>query len=151
MARDVDGTLRTGTLDEQRRMRQIYFPVAGRELIMPKMFEENQLEVRRRVNPHDSCLHRYLQKVLERADYEFILDRASAQFEPDDQDYLRVSQRYFLVDVGHARERLARSLTEPMNTWRKRIRTTRYVQRDTSVQWRSISFGSNESIGFSTI
>jgi hypothetical protein len=26
-------------------MRQIYFPISGRELIMPKMFEEEQLEV----------------------------------------------------------------------------------------------------------
>ena len=48
LARDSDGTLRTATLDEQRRMRQIYFPVPGRELITPKMFEENQLEVKKR-------------------------------------------------------------------------------------------------------
>ena len=45
VARDVDGTLRTATLDEKRRMRQIYFPVPGRELLMPKMFEEEHLEV----------------------------------------------------------------------------------------------------------
>jgi hypothetical protein len=45
VARDVDGTLRTATLDEKRRMRQIYFPISGRELIMPKMFEEEHLEV----------------------------------------------------------------------------------------------------------
>lgn len=45
VARDVDGTLRTATLDEKRRMRQIYFPISGRELIMPKMFEDEQLEV----------------------------------------------------------------------------------------------------------
>nr|ACD37579.1 mitochondrial ribosomal protein s22 [Philodina roseola] len=78
VARDTDGTLRTATLDEQRRMRQIYFPVAGRELIMPKMFEENHLE-----------------KILERRDYEFILDRACVQFEPDDVDYLRVTHRIY--------------------------------------------------------
>lgn len=47
LAREVDGTLRTANLDEQRRMRQIYFPVVGREIIMPKMFEEENLEVRR--------------------------------------------------------------------------------------------------------
>jgi small subunit ribosomal protein S22 len=45
VARDVDGTLRTASLDEKRRMRQIYFPISGRELIMPKMFEEEHLEV----------------------------------------------------------------------------------------------------------
>lgn len=27
-------------------MRQIYYPIPGRELVMPKMFEEDQLEVR---------------------------------------------------------------------------------------------------------
>ncbi len=48
VARDTDGTLRTATLDEKRRMRQIYFPIPGRELIMPKMFEEEHLEVRRK-------------------------------------------------------------------------------------------------------
>lgn len=46
VARDVDGTLRTATLDEKRRMRQIYFPISGRELVMPKMFEDEQLEVK---------------------------------------------------------------------------------------------------------
>jgi len=82
VARDVDGTLRTATLDEQRRMRQIYFPIAGRELIMPKMFEEQHLE-----------------KILERGDYEFILDRTCAQFEPDDRDYIRVThQTYEHID-----------------------------------------------------
>jgi hypothetical protein len=29
-------------------MRQIYYPIAGRELIMPKMFEEEPLEVNER-------------------------------------------------------------------------------------------------------
>ncbi|CAF1142704.1 unnamed protein product, partial [Didymodactylos carnosus] len=75
VARETDGTLRTATLDEQSRMRQIYYPVPGRELIMPKMFEEAKLE-----------------KVLERGDYLFILDRACAQFEPDDREYIRVIQ-----------------------------------------------------------
>ncbi|CAF3873524.1 unnamed protein product [Rotaria sordida] len=78
VARDIDGTLRTATLDEKRRMRQIYFPIVGRELIMPKMFEDEHLE-----------------KILERGDYEFILDRACTQFEPDDRDYIRVTHRIY--------------------------------------------------------
>nr|AKL90128.1 mitochondrial ribosomal protein s22 [Macrotrachela sp. CR]AKL90133.1 mitochondrial ribosomal protein s22 [Macrotrachela sp. MA] len=78
LARDTDGTLRTATLDEKRRMRQIYFPISGRELITPKMFEEEHLE-----------------KILERGDYEFILDRACTQFEPDDRDYIRVTHRTY--------------------------------------------------------
>lgn len=78
LARDVDGTLRTATLDEKRRMRQIYFPIAGRELVMPKMFEDAHLE-----------------KILERGNYEFILDRACIQFEPDDADYIRVTNRTY--------------------------------------------------------
>lgn len=78
VARDVDGTLRTATLDEKRRMRQIYFPISGKELVMPKMFEEKHLE-----------------KILERNDYEFILDRACIQFEPDEQDYIRITHRTY--------------------------------------------------------
>ncbi|CAF1657431.1 unnamed protein product [Adineta ricciae] len=78
VARDVDGTLRTATLDEKRRMRQIYFPISGRELVMPKMFEEEQLE-----------------KILERRDYQLILDRACIQFEPDESEYIRVTHRTF--------------------------------------------------------
>jgi len=78
VARDVDGTLRTATLDEKRRIRQVYFPISGRELIMPKMFEENHLE-----------------KILENNDYEFVLDRACIQFEPDEQDYIRVTHRTY--------------------------------------------------------
>jgi len=74
VAREVDGTLRTASLDEQRRMRQIYFPIQGRELIMPKMFEEKHLDL-----------------ILERGDYEFVLDRACAQFEPDDREYIHVT------------------------------------------------------------
>ncbi|CAF2807681.1 unnamed protein product [Rotaria sp. Silwood2] len=78
VARDVDGTLRTATLDEKRRMRQIYFPIVGRELIMPKTFEDKNLE-----------------KILERGDYEFILDRACTQFEPDDRDYIHVTHKTY--------------------------------------------------------
>jgi small subunit ribosomal protein S22 len=78
VARDVDGTLRTATLDEKRRMRQIYFPISGRELIMPKMFEEEHLE-----------------KILEKQEYQFILDRACTQFEPDEKDYIRVTHRTY--------------------------------------------------------
>lgn len=78
LAREVDGTLRTANLDEQRRMRQIYFPVVGREIIMPKMFEEENLE-----------------RILEKSEYEFILDRACVQFEPDETDYIRVTHRTY--------------------------------------------------------
>jgi len=109
VARDVDGTLRTATLDEQRRMRQIYFPVPGRELIQPKMFEEKHLE-----------------KILERRDYEFILDRACVQFEPDENDYLRVTHRtYEHIDQTYSYD-LLRSTRHfgPMAfyfTWFKKI------------------------------
>jgi len=61
-------------------MRQIYFPISGRELIMPKMFEE-----------------KYLEKILEKGDYEFILDRACIQFEPDDEDYIRVNNIFLFI------------------------------------------------------
>ncbi|CAF0873014.1 unnamed protein product [Adineta steineri] len=90
VARDIDGTLRTATLDEKRRMRQIYFPTSGRELLMPKMFEEEQLE-----------------KILEQQNYEFILDRACIQFEPDDEDYIRVTHRtYEHIDQTNSYDKL---------------------------------------------
>ena len=91
VARDVDGTLRTATLDEKRRIRQVYFPISGRELIMPKMFEENHLEVKSvRKLKNNWTIVSFLQKILENNDYEFVLDRACIQFEPDEQDYIRV-------------------------------------------------------------
>ncbi|XP_063988586.1 small ribosomal subunit protein mS22 [Diachasmimorpha longicaudata] len=75
VARDPDGTLRKASWDERFRMNQIYFPVEGREMFTPKMFQDEQI-----------------QAILERKDYEFILDRACTQFEPDDPEYQRITR-----------------------------------------------------------
>ncbi|BES99851.1 ribosomal protein S22 [Nesidiocoris tenuis] len=76
--RDVDGTLRLATWEERSRMNQIYFPRPGREIWVPHVFQDEAL-----------------QPILERKDYEFILNRACAQFEPDDPDYIRVTTKTY--------------------------------------------------------
>ena len=43
--REPDGTLRHANWDERHRMNQIYFPVEGRNMTMPQMFEKEHLEV----------------------------------------------------------------------------------------------------------
>lgn len=43
--REPDGTLRAANNEERDRLNKIYFPVPGREVMMPKMFEEEYLEV----------------------------------------------------------------------------------------------------------
>lgn len=55
-------------------MCQIYFPQPGRESKKPLMFNDE-----------------YLKSLLERKEYEFILDRACVQFEPDDPEYQKIT------------------------------------------------------------
>ncbi|KAK9753397.1 Mitochondrial 28S ribosomal protein S22 [Popillia japonica] len=74
IAREPDGTLREADWPLRDRMNQVYFPLPGRELKPPLMFQDN-----------------YLEKLLTRKEYEFILDRSCIQFEPDDLDYQRVT------------------------------------------------------------
>lgn len=70
IVRETDGTLRDAEWELRDRMNQLYFPRAGRELTPPKMFSDE-----------------FFKDVLERKEYEFILDRACTQFEPDDELY----------------------------------------------------------------
>lgn len=74
VVRDLDGTLKAADWDVRDRINQTYFPVKDRNLKIPKMFEDNNLE-----------------QVLNRQDYEFILDRACLQFEPDDPMYQKTT------------------------------------------------------------
>ncbi|XP_011495266.1 PREDICTED: 28S ribosomal protein S22, mitochondrial [Ceratosolen solmsi marchali] len=78
VVREPNGILRTVTHTERDRLNQIYFPIPGREIEMPKMFEEEHLKL-----------------ILDREDYEFILDRACVQFNPDNSEYHRVTQRTY--------------------------------------------------------
>ncbi|XP_043215563.1 28S ribosomal protein S22, mitochondrial-like [Amphibalanus amphitrite] len=88
--REPDGTLRTANWHERGRINQIFLPVDGRTVTMPKMFEE----------PH-------LTECLDREEYVSVLDRACVQFEPDDPDYIRVtSATYDHVDAARLYERL---------------------------------------------
>jgi len=73
VVREPDGVLRKANAYERHTVNQIYFPQSGRELKHPVMFEDKNL-----------------MSLLENGDYEFILDRACCQFEPDDQNYHRV-------------------------------------------------------------
>jgi len=72
VVREADGTLRTSNGDEQDRLNQTYFPREGRRHYVPAMFETDQLL-----------------NILEPAKYEYVLDRACLQFEPDHPVYIR--------------------------------------------------------------
>lgn len=86
VARDADGTLRQASWDERERMHQIFFPREGKKLTVPKMF-----------------LDEHLLDVLSRQQYEFVLDRACIQFEPDDPIYIRVTSKvYDHIDATRA-------------------------------------------------
>ncbi|EFN89057.1 28S ribosomal protein S22, mitochondrial [Harpegnathos saltator] len=78
VVREPDGTLRHATWEERDRIVPIYFPSPGKEIQKPRMFEDE-----------------YLQNLLDRKEYEFILDRACVQFDPDNPDYQRVTREVY--------------------------------------------------------
>lgn len=45
VVREPDGTLREANKDERHRMNQLYFPVKGRSLYHPRMFQPENLKV----------------------------------------------------------------------------------------------------------
>ncbi|CAH1395570.1 unnamed protein product [Nezara viridula] len=87
--RDVDGTLRKATWEEREKANQIYFPRHGRKLRIPKMFQAE-----------------YFEEVLSKQWYEFILDRACIQFEPDDPLYIHITQTTYdkTAETGNFKE-----------------------------------------------
>ncbi|XP_055374454.1 28S ribosomal protein S22, mitochondrial [Condylostylus longicornis] len=68
--RHVDGTLENASMEVQKRMNQLYFPLKGRKLYCPKMLQE----------PH-------FQRCLDEFKYEFVLDRLCIQYEPYEKEY----------------------------------------------------------------
>ncbi|KYN00764.1 PREDICTED: 28S ribosomal protein S22, mitochondrial [Cyphomyrmex costatus] len=78
VVRDPDGTLRHASWEERDRIIQTFLPKPKRELQKPKMFEGE-----------------YLKDLLNRKEYEFILDRACVQFEPDNPDYQAVTREVY--------------------------------------------------------
>lgn len=115
--REPDGTLRHATWKERDRMIQTFFPKPGRQMQKPKMFEGEYLAVRtslllcpvrwihmfknqegdkeRKVECPLLILSLSSQDLLNRNEYEFILNRACVQFEPDDPDYLAVTREVY--------------------------------------------------------
>jgi len=80
--RDIDGNLRNAPWDVKERMNQIYNPREGRKVVTPAMFKEANLE-----------------RMMKEKKYQYVLDRACCQFEPDDPDYVRSTRRvYSAVD-----------------------------------------------------
>ncbi|XP_066255347.1 small ribosomal subunit protein mS22 [Euwallacea similis] len=73
VVREPDGVLQEAEWDLRQRANQIYFPEEGKLLNRPRMFEGE-----------------YLQSLLDRHEYEYVLDRACLQFEPDDPFYQKV-------------------------------------------------------------
>jgi small subunit ribosomal protein S22 len=84
ICRDTDGTLRYGNWEERSKVNNAYFPTPERKHKMAKLFSDRNV----------------LQGVLERASpsdntYEFVLDRACLQFEPDDPKYIEVVEHTY--------------------------------------------------------
>ncbi|CAL8095539.1 unnamed protein product [Calicophoron daubneyi] len=71
--REPTGVLRHASASERDRINQIYFPLPGRKLRVPSMFEPDNLK-----------------RLLGLNWFPYILNRAVTQFEPDDPEYIRV-------------------------------------------------------------
>lgn len=74
LVREPNGDLKEAEWELRDRINQVYFPQPGRQLTPPKLFEEVNLE-----------------RLLKNQEYEFILDSACSQFDPDDPEYQRVT------------------------------------------------------------
>lgn len=78
VVRQIDGTLENADATIRKRINQIYFPLQGRKIRVPRMFETENLK---------RCLDRY--------EYEFVLDRMCIQFEPYEQEFHDISSQTF--------------------------------------------------------
>ncbi|CAG2123518.1 unnamed protein product, partial [Medioppia subpectinata] len=71
--RETNGVLREANREERYRMNQLFFPIDERLMETPKMFFEPNLT-----------------NVLDRHEYEFVLNRACLQLEPNDPKYIEI-------------------------------------------------------------
>lgn len=78
LIRHPNGVLETADQQVRRRMIQTYFPFKGRNLDVPRMFNDE-----------------HLQRVLDEGKYEFVLNRCILQFEPYEKDFHRVTSRTY--------------------------------------------------------
>ncbi|XP_054726817.1 28S ribosomal protein S22, mitochondrial [Anastrepha obliqua] len=74
VVRQTDGTLEYAPMEITKRMRQLYFPLNGRSIRVPRMFEGE-----------------HLQRCLEEQKYLFILNRMVVQFEPYEPEFHHIS------------------------------------------------------------
>ncbi|XP_047988770.1 28S ribosomal protein S22, mitochondrial [Leguminivora glycinivorella] len=88
-----DGTLQSCDHDIRKRLNQIYFPINGRSIREPLMFTDEDK----------------FNSVLDREQYEFILDRACIQYEPDEPSYQRVTSLTYQHVDAKSRYELLRS------------------------------------------
>ncbi|XP_055838236.1 28S ribosomal protein S22, mitochondrial [Episyrphus balteatus] len=78
IVRQIDGTLEYAPIETTKRMIQTYFPLPGRKIRTPRMFEEKNL-----------------QKCLDEFKYEFVLDRLCIQYEPFEKEFHSVSAKVY--------------------------------------------------------
>ncbi|CAD6993964.1 28S ribosomal protein S22, mitochondrial [Ceratitis capitata] len=78
VVRQTDGTLEYAPMEVTKRMRQLYFPINGRSIRVPRMFEDE-----------------HLQRCLDEQKYLFILNRMVVQFEPYEPEFHYISSRVY--------------------------------------------------------
>ncbi|KAK4469539.1 hypothetical protein MN116_007081 [Schistosoma mekongi] len=78
VVRESNGNLRHANAFERDRINQVYFPLSGRKLFIPLMFEEKQLNA-----------------LLDQGSFLYVLDRTCVQFEPDDPNFSRICHRVY--------------------------------------------------------
>ncbi|XP_077284032.1 mitochondrial ribosomal protein S22 [Arctopsyche grandis] len=91
--RETDGTLKRADREVQKRMCQTYFPMRGRTLKEPSMVADESL----------------FNKLLEKKSYEFILDKACIQYEPDELQFHHMTAKVYQHCNLHAAYELLRS------------------------------------------
>lgn len=72
--RGRDGTLATASLDVRKKLNQFYFPLNGRQVRVPKLFEADNLK-----------------ELLAKDQFEFVLDAMCIQFEPYEKEFHEIS------------------------------------------------------------
>lgn len=84
--RSRDGTLSTAPLDVRKRLNQFYFPLNGRQVRVPKLFEADNLKV-----------------LLSQDAFEFVLDAMCIQFEPYERRFHEISGTVYEYIDEHKR------------------------------------------------
>ncbi|XP_011180957.2 28S ribosomal protein S22, mitochondrial [Zeugodacus cucurbitae] len=78
VVRQTDGTLEYAPMEITKRMHQLYFPLNGRSIRIPRMFEDE-----------------HLQRCLDEQKYLFILNRMVVQFDPFEPEFHYISSRVY--------------------------------------------------------